>query len=181
MPIPDPDPAGDYIASDAVLQQGRRAGAAIFARLEGCWWGADSVFINATTGGPQQPGQDPFTGAGQVWQYIPSREQLILVYESPGFATLNSPDNITVSPKNGLVLCEDGSGRNLVRGLTRAGGIFDLVRNNANGSEWAGACFSPQGKTLFVNIQGETRPLSNPAGVKGQTFAIWGPWESGAL
>ena len=32
-------------------------------------------------------------------------------------------------------------------------------------TEFAGACFSPDGRTLFVNSQ-------NP----GITFAIWGPW-----
>jgi hypothetical protein len=32
-----------------------------------------------------------------------------------------------------------------------------------------------------MNIQGETRPLENPGGDKGLTFAIWGPWEDGAL
>ena len=34
-------------------------------------------------------------------------------------------------------------------------------------SEWAGATFSPDGKTLFVNIQ-----------TPGITFAIAGPWET---
>ena len=94
---------------------------------------------------------------------------------------LNSPDNICVSPRGGLVICEDGSGVQHVRGLTRGGEIFDVARNDLNSSEWAGACFSPQGRTLFVSIQGETRPLQNPSGDKGMTFAIWGPWESGAL
>ena len=37
-------------------------------------------------------------------------------------------------------------------------------------SEFAGACFSPDGRWLFVNVQ---RP--------GVTFAITGPWERGAL
>ncbi|HEY7503454.1 MAG TPA: hypothetical protein VH700_05070 [Gemmatimonadales bacterium] len=50
-----------------------------------------------------------------------------------------------------------------------------------NGSEWAGACFRPQGRTLFVNIQGETRPLENPGGDKRLTLAIRGPWEDGGL
>ena len=81
----------------------------------------------------------------------------------------------------GIVICEDGSGTNYVRGLTPSGEVFDLVRNNLNESEWAGACFSHEGRTLFVNIQGETRPLQNPAGAKGMTFAIWGPWTAGAL
>jgi secreted PhoX family phosphatase len=173
IPIPEPDSVDPNLASGFVYNQGFAEGAAQFARLEGCWYGDDSIFFNATSGGN--------AGAGQVWQYHIRREELQLIFESPSTSVLNSPDNITVSPRGGIVICEDGSGTNFVRGLTRSGAIFDLVRNNLNESEWAGACFSPQGRTLFVNIQGETRPLENPGGNKGMTFAIWGPWESGAL
>ena len=47
---------------------------------------------------------------GQIWEYAPKKEQIRLVFESPGSATLHAPDNITVSPGGGLVLCEDGGG-----------------------------------------------------------------------
>jgi uncharacterized protein len=171
--IPEPDSDAGELPSGFVFNQGLERGAAQFARLEGCWYGDRSIFFNATSGGD--------AGAGQVWQYHIGRRELQLIFESPSLDVLNSPDNICVSPRGGLVLCEDGSGVQHVRGLTRTGEIFDLVRNDLNGSEWAGACFSPQGRTLFVNIQGETRPLQNPGGEKGMTFAIWGPWESGAL
>ncbi len=173
LPIPEPDSAAESLPSGFVYNQGLAQGAAQFARLEGCWHGDGSIYFNATSGGD--------AGAGQVWQYHIAREELQLIFESPAASVLNSPDNICVSPRGGIVICEDGDGANYVRGLTRSGEIFDLARNNLNGSEWAGACFSPQGRTLFVNIQGETRPLQNPGGAKGMTFAIWGPWESGAL
>jgi secreted PhoX family phosphatase len=171
--IDHPDSDAATLPNGFVYNQGLAKGAAQFARLEGCWYGDNSIFFNATSGGN--------AGAGQVWQYHIGRNELQLIFESPSAAVLNSPDNICVSPRSGIVLCEDGSGTNYVRGLTRGGAIFDLVRNNLNSSEWAGACFGPQGRTLFVNIQGETRPLQNPGGNKGMTFAIWGPWESGAL
>jgi uncharacterized protein len=171
--IPEPDSRVGELPSGFVFNQGLEKGAAQFARLEGCWYGDRSIFFNATSGGD--------AGAGQVWQYHIGRRELQLIFESPSTGVLNSPDNICVSPRGGLVLCEDGSGVQHVRGLTRSGEIFDIARNELNGSEWAGACFSPQGRTLFVNIQGETRPLQNPDGEKGMTFAIWGPWESGAL
>ena len=45
-----------------------------------------------------------------------------------------------------------------------------LMNSHANRSELAGPTFSPDGQTLFLNIQ---RP--------GATYAIWGPWEEGAL
>jgi secreted PhoX family phosphatase len=41
---------------------------------------------------------------------------------------------------------------------------------NYRQSEWAGACYSPDGRWLFVNIQ-----------TPGVTFAITGPWGHGPL
>ena len=68
------------------------------------------------------------------------------------------------------------------RGLTMDGFIFDFALNLSNGSEWAGATFSPDGQTLFVNRQGSTSGANPPApGSEGITFAIWGPWRRGAL
>jgi secreted PhoX family phosphatase len=96
---------------------------------------------------------------------------------------LNNPDGLCVSPRGGLVLCEDGSGVQHLRGLTRDGAIFDVAQNRLNQAEFAGACFSPDGETLFVNIQGATsgQPLDEDVKGMGVTFAIRGPWTSGAL
>ena len=171
--IDTPDSDAPTLPSGFVFNQGLEKGAAQFARLEGCWYSDESIYFNATAGGD--------AGAGQVWQYHIARQELQLIFESPSPQVLNSPDNICVSPRGGIVLCEDGAGTNYVRGLTRDGAVFDLVRNNISAIEWTGACFSPQGRTLFVNIQGNTHPLENPNLDKGMTFGIWGPWESGAL
>lgn len=170
--IDDPDPAAAETNPRAVQEQGLAKGAAVFARLEGCWWGDAGVYFHATSGGD--------AAAGQVWHYraAPGGGWLTLVFESPGREVLDSPDNVTVSPRGGLVLCED-SGESRLRGLTPDGRIFDLARNDLNGREFAGACFSPDGQTLFVNIQGDT--TSGGPGHLGMTFAIWGPWERGAL
>lgn len=96
---------------------------------------------------------------------------------------LDNPDNLCISPRGGIVICEDGSGVQYVRGLTREGEIFDFAINQMSDSEFCGACFSPDGKTLFVNIQGETRGRATDPGVKGSgvTIAIWGPWARGAF
>ena len=171
--IDNPDSDEAVLPSGYVYNQGLAKGAAQFARLEGCWYGDNSIYFNATTGGNAR--------MGQVWQYHTQRNELQLVFESPSADVLNSPDNICVSPRGGLVICEDGIETNFVRGLTSEGRVFDLARNNLNRSEWAGACFSPQGRTLFVNLQGETNPVENPGSDKGMTFAIWGPWQAGAL
>ena len=71
-----------------------------------------------------------------------------------------------------MLLWEDGSGDNFLRGLTRHGELFDFARNadaTQPGQEFAGATFSPDGRTLFVNVQNST----------GYTIAIWGPWHQG--
>lgn len=167
--IPDPDPDSDD--SLAVFRQGRQRGGAVFDRLEGAWYGAArggrAIYINSTSGGD--------AGLGQVWEYRPrgnSGGQLILAYESTDPELLQSPDNITVSPNSGgLVLCEDGAGPDLLRGVTTRGEIFDFAKlNSDNTSELAGATFSPNGRVLFFNVQSP-----------GITYAVSGPWEHGAL
>lgn len=166
--ISDPDPVEADVDPRAVFRQGRGEGGVVFTRLEGCWHGRDSVFFTSTNGGEK--------GLGQVWEYRPvsrTEGQLTLIYESSSEALLKAPDNLCVSPRGGLVICEDGRGAQHLRGLTAGGQIFDLAVNVVPGfenMEFAGATFSPDGRTLFVNIQ-----------TPGLTFAIWGPWEAGAL
>ena len=174
VPIGAPDnPAS--IPGNFVWLQGRAQGAATFGRLEGCWYGNDAqIYIVSTSGG---------IGQGQIWEYDPAEETIRLLFQSPGADVLNAPDNITVSPRGGLVLCEDGGGEEFMHGLTVEGEIFKFAKNNVvlngernnisgdfRGSEWAGACYSPDGKWLFANIQSP-----------GISFAITGPWMSGAL
>lgn len=163
--IDDPDPPAAAANPTAVYEQGFARGGATFARLEGAWYGDGSIFVNATSGGDSR--------LGQVWEYRPrgrSGGQLILVFESPDPELLQSPDNITVSPRGGLLLCEDGGGTDFLRGVTQEGRIFDFARNESNSSEFAGATFSPDGNTLFVNVQSP-----------GISFAITGPFERGEL
>jgi secreted PhoX family phosphatase len=169
--IADPDPAAANTDELAVYKQGIERGAATFARLEGCWYGKGSIFFTATSGGDQKK--------GQVWQYTPNGKNkdvgmLKLFFESPDAAILEGPDNLCISPRGGLAICEDSPGENFIRGLTPDGRIFDLVKNIVpnfdSGREICGATFSPDGQSLFFNIQ-----------TPGLTFAVWGPWEKGAL
>jgi uncharacterized protein len=166
--IDDPDPSGAETDAHAVFNQGARRGGATFVRLEGCWSGGGSIFFTSTSGGDKR--------LGQVWEYRPNKNtggHLRLVFESPAAEILDRPDNICVTPRGGLIVCEDGSGEQYLRGLTAEGRIFDFAKNTVPGferMEFAGATFSPDGETLFVNIQ-----------TPGITFAIWGPWRRGAL
>ena len=52
-----------------------------------------------------------------------------MIFQSPGRDVLDMPDNLCVSPRGALVLCEDGETDNYVRGLTTDGRIFDLAKN----------------------------------------------------
>ena len=191
--IPDPDPPYRN-ADDAggTFQQGWRAGAAKFNRLEGCWWSGDSIFFVSTSGGDKKSGDlnaDGFReGYGQVWEYRPkgrSGGRLILHYESPGGEVLDSPDNLTVTPRGGLVLCEDDASAadnesvNRLIGISPRGEAFVFGSNIHGPSELAGVCFSPNGDTMFINVFGlSTGTPAQRAGL-GMTCAITGPWRRG--
>ncbi|MBX3279580.1 MAG: DUF839 domain-containing protein [Acidobacteria bacterium] len=166
--IADPDPAGAETDPSSVYKQGLERGGATFSRLEGCWYGQGKIFFTSTNGGEKR--------LGQIWEYEPRGKNegiLTLLFESPDAEQLDRPDNICVSPRGSVVICEDGDGEQFVRGLTRDGRVFDIARNIMPGfeaSEFAGATFSPDGETLFFNLQGA-----------GVTVAVWGPWKDGAL
>jgi secreted PhoX family phosphatase len=197
--VPDPADPGQH-SPTSTFNQGFGAGGAKFNRLEGCWFDSGHVFFVSTSGGDAKNGDvnsDGFReGYGQVWRFKPDGDrdddggELELTFESPGVDVLDSPDNLTVTPRGGLILCEDDAGSNdgdghplapgitdvnRLIGISRDGEAFELAINRLNDSELAGACFSPSGDTLFANIFG-----TGAAGT-GMTVAITEPWGAGAL
>jgi secreted PhoX family phosphatase len=148
-------PAGD------LRLRGRAAGAAIFARGEGMALameaGLPAIYFACTSGGAAR--------RGQVWRLVPSAsgDRLELFAESTGEAHFDMVDNIVAAPWGDLIMCEDGDGDQYVRGLSPTGAVYPIARNTR--SEFCGACFSPDGSTLFVNVQ-----------EPGATYAIVGPW-----
>jgi hypothetical protein len=199
--IENPDPAYASISDpNGTFKQGYGKGGALFNRLEGCWYDDGSIFFVSTSGGDAKSGDvnsDGYQeGFGQVWEYRPHRGGgfLTLLYESPSAAALDSPDNLTVTPRGGLIACEDDASStnpdghplapgianvNRLIGLTQEGETFELAVNVLNDSEFAGCCFSPSGKTLFVNVFGRAAFTDDPN--EGMTCAITGPWGSGPL
>lgn len=145
--------------------RGFNAGAARFARGEGAAWAispgqGNAVYFACTTGGKARK--------GQIWSYAPGEMggTLTLQYESPNAETMDMCDNIVAAPWGHLIVCEDGDQDEYVHGLRPDGTIYTIARNAHPGkSELAGACFSPDGSTLFVNVQ-----------TPGATYAITGPW-----
>ncbi|HET8549456.1 MAG TPA: alkaline phosphatase PhoX [Bryobacteraceae bacterium] len=156
---------------DDLRQQGFSKGAALFARGEGAIAAPEAIYFTATSGGR--------AGRGQVFRYVPSafegrREEwkypgrLELFIEPNDDSVLDMPDNITVAPWGDLILCEDGTADDYLLGVTLDGEIYRIGHNAMNAVEFAGATFSPDGSTLFVNVQ-----------ATGLTFAITGPWREG--
>ena len=146
---------------DDLRYRGFNAGAARFARGEGMWWGQDAVYFAATTGGKGYH--------GQLWRLTPNPsggvDHLELFAEPRDPSVLHRADNITFSPWGDLVVCEDENEPPRMIGVTPSGEFYVIGRNAQSNSEFAGATFSADGSTLFVNIQ---KP--------GYTLAIAGDW-----
>lgn len=170
---------------DDLRHRGLEAGAARFARAEGIWFGGDAVWIACTSGGRAR--------RGQIWRYRPDRSaaptipsaapsaarpggstpgrsvggggRLDLFMEAERGSLLRRCDNLTVAPWGDLFVCEDGPGEDHLVGVTPAGEAYRFARNARSSGELAGSVFSPDGRTLFLNLQAE-----------GMTLAITGPW-----
>ncbi|MFD7081231.1 alkaline phosphatase PhoX [Streptomyces sp. NPDC059918] len=145
-------------------------------KLEGMWWADGGTYFVSSYAREESPGT---AHDGQVWFYDPKRRTIRLtvvlgVNADPAKdGSFDGPDNITVSPYGGLVIAEDGSGLQHLFGATESGRTYPLARNEMNMgtaqepeySEFTGVCFSPDGRTLYANIQ-------DP----GIMLAITGPW-----
>jgi uncharacterized protein len=170
--------------------QGWTRGALRMNRGEGIWYAQGKMYVMDTSGGA--------VSRGTIWELDLAAQTLTCIYSSPSSLVGNMGDNLTVSPRNAILICEDAStaatdsfgfGQRLM-GLTGAGDAYIFSKNNVvlsqdqlnvagkalslagdhRSNEFCGACFDPTGRYLFVNIQ-----------TPGITFAITGPWALGPL
>lgn len=147
--------------TDSVRYECHSKGAAKFSRGEGIWYGNNRVYFCASNGGD--------LSKGQIWAYDPAVDTVTLVVESTDANMLDMPDNITIGPDGRLYMFEDGSGGDNIVGANSKGELFIVAENViGNGSEFAGGCFSHNGRFLFVNMQSP-----------GLTLVIEGPWRKG--
>ncbi|UGY90702.1 alkaline phosphatase PhoX [Streptomyces gobiensis] len=146
-------------------------------KLEGMWWSDGGAYFVSSYARDESPGAPH---DGQVWFYDPKRRTVTLKVllgvnpdpSEPG--AFDGPDNITVSPYGGLIIAEDGEGVQHLFGATDDGRTYELARNEVNVGtdekpayqEFTGVCFSPDGATLYANIQ-----------EPGIMVAITGPWQ----
>ena len=199
VPIANPDqnrgnatgPSGTTITSAAgPFVQGWLQGALRMNRGEGIWYAQGKMYVMDTSGGA--------VSRGAIWELDLATQVFRCIYSSPNTTVGNMGDNLTVSPRNAILICEDAStaatdtfgyGQRLM-GITQGGDAYIFAKNNVQlttsqlnaagkldtlagdhrDNEFAGACFDPTGRYLFVNIQ-----------TPGITFAISGPWAKGPL
>jgi secreted PhoX family phosphatase len=177
------------------FRQAFARGALWISRGEGvCAHDGKIYFVDTTAG----VGADGLRGSGDgaIWELDPVASTLRAIFVADSAIVGDNIDNIIVSPRGGMLLCEDGDqvtdrygrGTRLI-GLTAEGDSYAFAKNDLRlregplreagkhveagdyrSEEWAGCCFDASGEVLFVNIQ-----------VPGITFAIWGPWERGNL
>ncbi len=219
---PDADPAvytetgtdnpdiGQRNASGPFIEA-RNKGALRLSRGEGIWWDhksncmyvVDTSFGYESTPGAGQTVVRAGRGLGAVWAYHPSRTdpdrgRLTLIYAAAARVAGNNPDNVTVSPRGGILTCDDGAavvdrfgaGQRLM-GYRNDGLAYIFAKNNMQlsptdlarigrtgqfaaadyrGAEFCGATFDWSGRVLYVNAQ-----------IPGVTYAITGPWMLGNL
>jgi secreted PhoX family phosphatase len=170
--------------------QGWLQGALRMNRGEGIFYSQGKLYVMDTAGGP--------IARGAIWELDLASQVFRCIYSSPNVVIGNMGDNLCVSPRNAILICEDAStattdsfgyGQRLM-GITGGGDAYIFAKNNIvvssaqlqtagkrttlagdhRGNEFAGCCFDPTGRYLFVNIQ-----------TPGITFAISGPWALGPL
>jgi uncharacterized protein len=159
---------------DDLRRRGHARGGALFARGEGIHFAGGDLYFCCTSGGAAE--------LGQIMRYRPSRFEgraeeaaapgtVQIFLESTDPEAFNYGDNLTMAPFGHLIVCEDqytDPPRNHLRAITPAGVAYPFAALYDD-TELAGACFSPGGETLFVN-------LYHP----GRTLAITGPWPGAA-
>jgi uncharacterized protein len=151
----------DAGARDELRYAAQERGAAVVTRGEGIWRLHDGFAFTSTSGGPR--------AAGQIFHLAPKPGggSLRLIAQSNDPRLLDMPDNLTVTPWGDLMVCEDNHRAPCLRLVTKRGRVVTFAFNRGSASEFAGVCFSPDGKILFVNIQ-----------EANLTVAIEGPWQT---
>ena len=150
---------------DDLRYQAATRGASLVARGEGIHMGEGEAFVCSTSGGARKLGQIlriKFSPDGES-------DRVELFFESVSKHQFDYGDNVAVAPNGHLIVCEDQYTKvvdNHLRGIAPDGNAYPLARLRLQ-TEPAGACFSPDGQTLFVNVYAPTK-----------TLAIMGPWDS---
>jgi secreted PhoX family phosphatase len=143
-------------------KRGAAVGATLFARGEGIHMGDGELYFACTSGRRGQIGQifrlrREASGSRPAAAVLRERfDRRLQLRRQPDRGAERAPGGVRGPVHRDVA--------NHLRGITPDGDAYPLALSRID-TEWAGRCFSPDGKTLFVN-------LYRPA----KTVAITGPW-----
>jgi secreted PhoX family phosphatase len=205
--IPNPDLDGATLSSvvgnvsaSGPYRQAYANGAAIFGANEGCWVANGIVYFSdkrvtlATATSPAR--------AGRLWALDLASGTLEAIFVSNDILIGNSPDNVCISPRGGVLFCEDGGNSGpkgdpsvqveqmRLMGVTPAGASYVFAKHNFN---FSAEQMAAAGKS--TSLAGDHRDTEwagsvfSPDGqvlfvnlyTPGITLAITGPWARGTL
>ena len=184
------------VAASGPYRQAYANGAAIFGANEGCWV-ADGIVYFSDKRVVASPAR-----AGRIWALHLHSGELEAIFVSDDILIGNSPDNICISPRGGVLFCEDGGNtgpkgdltvqveRMRLMGVTPAGASYVFARHNF---DFSAEQMAAAGKS--TSLAGDHRDTEwagsvfSPDGhtlfvnlyTPGITLAISGPWARGTL
>jgi secreted PhoX family phosphatase len=201
--IPNPDLDGatlssvvGSVAASGPYRQAYANGAAIFGANEGCWVAQGIVYFS-----DKRVVVNP-ARAGRIWALDLQSGELEAIFVSNDILVGNSPDNVCVSPRGGVLFCEDGGNSGpkgdpsvqveqmRLIGLTPSGAGYAFAKHNFNFTAGqmlaAGKAASLAGDHRDTEWAGS---VFSPDGhtlfvnlyTPGITLAITGPWARGTL
>lgn len=190
-----PVPGVGNVSASGPYRQAFANGAAFFGANEGCWVANGVVWFT-----DKQVTSNP-ARAGRIWALDLATMTLKAVFVSNSLQVGNSPDNLCISPRGGVLFCEDGGtgGPGNVPAITSqhlkvlhpSGNSYIFARHNFN---FTAAQLAAAGKPQ-AGLAGDRRntewagAVFSPDGrvlfvnlyTPGITLAITGPWERGTL
>ena len=125
-------------SSTSATRAGPRAPAG-FSRLEGAIYDNGVVYFTSTQGGgaamdgAERRAPGTATASARCGATTPAPRRSSSSTSRRRAQVLDFPDNITVSRRGTLVLCEDNTEDNYVRGLSRGGQLLDIALNRLAG------------------------------------------------
>jgi hypothetical protein len=166
--VPDPN-----LITQAKTVRTQVPGATKFNGGEGLWYHEGVIYF--TTKGDKK-----------VWAYNARAQTLDTLYDralSPD-AALNAVDNVTVSPRGDVYVCEDGGNLEICM-ITPNGGVSPFCRlgfpdgspaTDHQGSEMAGVVFDPTGTRMYFSSQRAYPHVPDTPAADGALFEITGPF-----
>ncbi len=106
---------------------------------------------------------------GHIWRYDPASQTIELIGSFADDTPHDKPKSVTPGPHGFAIASTHNQTERRIVGIAENGQLFPFGLNRLNNEDFSGATFSPDGKTLFVNLRGSP----------GLSFAIWGPWRKG--